>query len=98
MAGFRIITQVADYRDSWSKVANAAKAVGRDPSSLRRMNIIPLSIASNFEEADRMVKDFTARYMDLPKNSKCTVEASIRGTVKECLIRFKSTRKPACRI
>ena len=85
MAGFRIITQPADYLESWSKVASAAKAAGRDPSSLKRMNIVPLSIASTFEEADRMVKDFTARYMDLPKNSKCTVEASVRGTVRECL-------------
>ena len=83
----------SDYRESWSKVASAARVAGRDPNSLRRMNIVPLSIASTFEEADRMVKEFTARYMDLPKNSKCTVEASIRGTVKECLIRFESTPK-----
>ena len=74
-----------DYHESWSKVESAAKDAGRDRNSLKRMNIVPLSIASTFEEADRMVKDFTSRYMDLPKNSKCTVESSVRGTIKECL-------------
>ena len=74
-----------DYQESWSKIAIAARASNRDPSSLQRMNIVPLSVASSFEEGDRMVRDFTAKYMDLPKNSNCTVESSVRGTVKDCL-------------
>ena len=40
-----------------------------------------------------MVRDFTARYMDLPKNSKCNVESSVRGTVEECLDQVREYEK-----
>ncbi|MHB8568022.1 MAG: LLM class flavin-dependent oxidoreductase [Nitrososphaerales archaeon] len=81
------------FAESWLKVEKSAKESGRDSSSLKRINIVPLSIAESFSEADKAARDFTSRYMDLPKNTGCNVESSIRGTVEECIEQIEKFRK-----
>ena len=53
------------------------------------MNIVPLAIANSFDEGDRIARDFTTRYMDLPKNTRCTPDSSIRGTIADCISQVK---------
>src|SRR5579875_85275 len=72
------------FHGSWRKVNSSAASNGRDPASLRAVNIVPLSIGKDYAEGDRVAREFTSRYMDLPKNTGCTVESSIRGTIQEC--------------
>jgi probable F420-dependent oxidoreductase len=74
-----------DFSNSWEKIRSSAKNAGRDPSLLRNVDLVPLAVASTFEEGDRVAKDFTSKYMDLPKNTRCAPEASVRGTVSECI-------------
>lgn len=74
-----------DFRRAIGKVQSSAKKYGRDTNKLKRVNIVPLSIANDFETADKMVREFTSKYMDLPKNTPCNVESSIRGNVSQCI-------------
>ncbi len=82
-----------DFNESWSKVLHAASDAGRDVSSLRSINIVPLAIAGSFEEGDAIVKDFTGKYMDLPKGTQCSPESGVRGTVEECIEQIRSYEK-----
>jgi alkanesulfonate monooxygenase SsuD/methylene tetrahydromethanopterin reductase-like flavin-dependent oxidoreductase (luciferase family) len=74
-----------DFRVSWSKVRASAARVGRDSSKLISVDLVPLAISHSFEHGESLAKDFTSEYMDLPKNTKCTPESSIRGTTSECV-------------
>ncbi len=78
-----------DYEDSWKKVKKSALESNRDPSSLHSVDIIPLAISSTFEEADRISREFTASYMDLPKNTMCTPDSSVRGNLSDCTAQIK---------
>ena len=78
-----------DYRNSWQKVLASAQRHGRNASDLHAIDIVPLSIASSFDEGDRRARDFTSRYMDLPKNTRCTPESAIKGTPRECVEQIK---------
>ena len=78
-----------DFQNSWEKVLASAKSAGRDLSILRNVNLVPLAVSSTFEEGDRVAKDFTSRYMDLPKNTRCNPEAAVRGTIVECIEQVK---------
>jgi alkanesulfonate monooxygenase SsuD/methylene tetrahydromethanopterin reductase-like flavin-dependent oxidoreductase (luciferase family) len=81
------------FADSWSMVKKGAMDAGRNPDSLRSVDIVPLSIANSFEEADRQAREFTTNYMDLPKNTKCTPESSVRGTVEQCISQIRDYEK-----
>lgn len=81
------------YAESWQKIEQSAKKNGRNPESLRRINIVPLAIASNFEEGDKIAKEFTSKYMDLPKNTGCTAESAVRGTIDDCISQIKEYEK-----
>ncbi len=78
-----------DYADSWSKVRAGALEAGRDPRRLNSVTLVPLAIANSFEDGDNLSKEFTRNYTDLPKNTRCTPEASIRGTIPECIAQIK---------
>ena len=78
-----------DYKESWKVVESSARENGRAAEYLRKVNIVPLAIAESYEEGDRIAKDFTSKYMDLPKNTVCTPESSVRGTVEDCIAQIK---------
>jgi len=78
-----------DYLNSWNKVIASARESRREVEKLITVNIVPLAIANSFEDGDKISKDFTARYMDLPRNTRCTPESSIRGTVADCISQVK---------
>ena len=77
------------FADSFHKVAESARKNGRNPEALRRMNIVPLAIEDSFEEGDRIAKQFTSEYMDLPKNTGCTPNSAVRGTLDQCISQIK---------
>jgi len=77
------------YAESWAKVATSAQKKGKNAESMRRIDIVPLAIASNFETGGKIARDFTARYTDLPRNSACTAESSVSGSVSECIAQIK---------
>jgi probable F420-dependent oxidoreductase len=79
----------AAYSNSWNKVVSGARSAGRDETILSRVNIVPLAIASTWEEGDKLAKAFTSSYMDLPKNTQCTVDSSIRGTIEDCISQIR---------
>jgi probable F420-dependent oxidoreductase len=74
-----------DYANAWKMVEKGAKTANRDPAGLKSITLVPLAIADSFEEGDRIAREFTTNYMDLPKNSHCTPDSAIRGTVEECV-------------
>ncbi len=78
-----------NYSESWQKVELSARKNGRNPESLRRVNIVPIAISNSFEEGDKIAKEFTSQYMDLPKNTGCTPESAVRGTVDDCISQIK---------
>ncbi len=73
------------FAESWEKVRKSSVENNRDPDTLLRVNIVPLAIASDYEEGKKIAEDFTARYMDLPKGTGCTVDSAIKGTPAECI-------------
>jgi alkanesulfonate monooxygenase SsuD/methylene tetrahydromethanopterin reductase-like flavin-dependent oxidoreductase (luciferase family) len=78
------------FARSWKLVSESARAKGRN--GLRRVNIVPLAVAESFDEGDMIAREFTARYMDLPKNTLCTVESAIRGTPSQCIEQVEKYR------
>ena len=73
------------FEESFAKVKSSAEKVGKSSRDLLAIDIVPLALARSYEEGDMMAREFTSRYMDLPKNTGCTVESSIRGTAKDCI-------------
>ncbi len=78
-----------DYAASWSKVKASAIESQRNPNGLKSVDLVPLAVANSFEEGDRISKLFTTNYMDLPKNTHCTPDSAVRGTVSECIAQIK---------
>jgi alkanesulfonate monooxygenase SsuD/methylene tetrahydromethanopterin reductase-like flavin-dependent oxidoreductase (luciferase family) len=78
-----------NYAASWQKVEQSARRNERNPETLRKVNIVPLAIANSFEEGDKIAKDFTSQYMDLPKNTGCTPESAVRGTIDDCISQIR---------
>jgi alkanesulfonate monooxygenase len=79
-----------DFSESLEKVTESAEKNGRSPPSLERVNVVPLAVSDNFESGKKIAEVFTARYMDLPKNTKCSVDSAIKGTVEECIEQIKN--------
>ncbi len=82
-----------DFENSWQLVVQGAKNSGRDSAKLRKLDVVPLAISESFEEGDNLVKDFTSKYMDLPKNTNCSPESGVRGTVDQCISQIKEYEK-----
>jgi alkanesulfonate monooxygenase SsuD/methylene tetrahydromethanopterin reductase-like flavin-dependent oxidoreductase (luciferase family) len=78
-----------DYANSWSKVKRSALETNKDPNKLTSITLVPLAIANSFDEGDRVSRDFTTNYMDLPKNTHCTPDSAIRGTLAQCIDQIK---------
>ncbi len=78
-----------DFTETWLEILRFAKAVGRDEKSLTNVNIVPVCVKDTFEEADKIARDFTAEYMDMPAWGKSKVESAVRGTVKDCVEQIK---------
>lgn len=95
----RVFNRIAKYADGWlgylytpeefSKAWNRVKELtekeGRDPGTLRNVTQLPLCIDDTFEAADKRVREFGARYLDLPEWSQASLDSGIRGTVNDCL-------------
>jgi probable F420-dependent oxidoreductase len=78
-----------DYDNSWKKVRAVATDFGRNSKELRSVDLVPLAMSSSFDEGDKISRDFTARYMDLPKNTHCTTDSAVRGNVSDCIAQVK---------
>jgi alkanesulfonate monooxygenase SsuD/methylene tetrahydromethanopterin reductase-like flavin-dependent oxidoreductase (luciferase family) len=74
-----------DFAKSWKIVEEAASKNGRSAQSLERVNIVPVAVSENREEGMKKAEDFTRRYMDLPKNTFCTPQSAIVGSVGDCV-------------
>jgi probable F420-dependent oxidoreductase len=78
-----------DYANAWKVVEEGAREKNKDPKTLTSVTLVPLAITNSFEEGDRISREFTTNYMDLPKNTHCTPDSAIRGTTAECLAQIK---------
>jgi alkanesulfonate monooxygenase SsuD/methylene tetrahydromethanopterin reductase-like flavin-dependent oxidoreductase (luciferase family) len=81
------------YAESWKIVEEAAVKANRNSASLRRIDIVPFAIAKSFDVGDTIVKEFTSKYMDLPKNTDCTPDSGVRGTLDDCISQIKEYEK-----
>ncbi|MGH2639430.1 MAG: LLM class flavin-dependent oxidoreductase [Rhabdochlamydiaceae bacterium] len=103
MGGYRVLKRIGsmsdgwiasyytpeDFRETWLEITKFAREAGRDEKTLTSVNIVPVCIRNTFEEADRIARDFTAEYMDMPSWGKSKVESAVRGTVKDCIDQIK---------
>lgn len=78
-----------DYSESWKVVQTAAIEAKRDPHLLRSVDLVPLAISTSFEEGGEISREFTGNYMDLPKNTHCSPDSAVRGTLAECIQQIK---------
>ncbi|HEV2359466.1 MAG TPA: TIGR03619 family F420-dependent LLM class oxidoreductase [bacterium] len=74
----------ASFRTAWAKIRAFAEELGRDPAELRTVSQLPICVAPSFEEADRRVRDFIARYFDVAPWSESTPDSAVRGTPAQC--------------
>jgi probable F420-dependent oxidoreductase len=72
------------FRKTWARIRSLAEEAGRDPAGLRNVSQLPIHVAPSFEEADREVRDFLARYFDMAPWSESTPDSAIRGTPDQC--------------
>ena len=72
------------FRRSWAKIRSFTADAGRDPAELRNVSQLPICVARTFEEADHGVRDFIARYFDVPAWSEATTDSAVRGTPDQC--------------
>ncbi|MHB8565833.1 MAG: LLM class flavin-dependent oxidoreductase [Nitrososphaerales archaeon] len=79
-----------DFGETWLEILKFARAAGRKEEELTNVNIVPVCVRNSFEEADKVARDFTAEYMDMPAWGKSKVESAVRGTVKDCVEQIKS--------
>ena len=78
------------FSDAWKKILGFAEAAGRDPASLTNVAQLPICVADSFETADRRIRDFIDRYLDVAPWSQSTPDSAIRGTVDQCLEQITS--------
>jgi alkanesulfonate monooxygenase SsuD/methylene tetrahydromethanopterin reductase-like flavin-dependent oxidoreductase (luciferase family) len=80
------------FEEAWGTVKQSAKNANRS-ESLMGINIVPYAPASSFEEGDAIAKDFTAKYMDLPREgTHCSVDSAVRGTPSDCARQVEAYR------
>ena len=72
------------FRKTWARIRSLTEEAGRDPAGLRNVSQLPIYVARTFEEADRGVRDFIARYFDVAPWSESTADSAIRGTPEQC--------------
>lgn len=72
------------FEESWAVVRRHAEAAGRDPATLRNVSQVPICVGDSAAEAERRVRAFIDRYMDVPPWSKASPDSAIRGTVAQC--------------
>lgn len=81
------------FAESWKIVTEAAKSSGRNTDFLRGVNVVPYAPADSFEEGDKIVNDFTSKYMDLPREgTMCSTDSAIRGTPSDCVTQVEEYR------
>ncbi len=78
-----------DFSETWLEILKYARGAGRSERDLTNVNIVPVCVRNTFEEADKVARDFTAEYMDMPAWGKSKVESAVRGTVKDCVEQIK---------
>lgn len=74
-----------EFSKAWTRVCELTEEEGRDPAELRNVTQLPICVNDSFEEADRRVREFGSRYLDLPEWSQASLESGIRGSVDDCL-------------
>jgi alkanesulfonate monooxygenase SsuD/methylene tetrahydromethanopterin reductase-like flavin-dependent oxidoreductase (luciferase family) len=103
MGGYRVLKRIGtlsdgwiasyytpeDFRETWLEILRFARDAGRDEKALTNVNIVAVCVRNSFEEADKVARNFTAEYMDMPSWSKSKVESAVRGTVKDCVEQIK---------
>lgn len=72
------------FRKTWARLGALARECGRDPAALRNVSQLPIYVARSFEEADRGIREFIARYFDVAPWSESTPDSAIRGTPAQC--------------
>jgi alkanesulfonate monooxygenase SsuD/methylene tetrahydromethanopterin reductase-like flavin-dependent oxidoreductase (luciferase family) len=79
------------FEESWNVVLKEAKDSAR--TSLRAVNVVAFAPAETFDEGDRIAKEFTAKYMDLPREgTKTSPESAVRGTRSDCIKQIEAYR------
>lgn len=73
------------FRKTWARIRSLTEEAGRDPAGLQNVSQLPIYVAPTFEEADRGIRDFIARYFDVAPWSESTADSSIRGTPDQCV-------------
>ncbi len=83
----------AGFEEAWGVVSKHAEDSGRSRTALRSVNVVPFAPAPTFEEGDRIAKEFTEKYMDLPREgTKCSTDSAVRGTRNDCTRQLEAYR------
>ncbi len=83
----------AGFEEAWGVVSKQAEDSGRSRTALRSVNVVPFAPAPTFEEGDRIAKEFTEKYMDLPREgTKCSTDSAVRGTRNDCTRQLEAYR------
>jgi probable F420-dependent oxidoreductase len=69
---------------AWSRIRGYAEQAGRDPDQLDLVAQVPLCVASSYEEADRLAREYVGEYFDVPAWSEATPDSAVRGTPEQC--------------
>jgi len=107
MGGYKVLKRIAeksdgwissyyapeDFKEAWTSILSLAKAAGRDKNALTNINIVPICVNDDYDAAEKTVRDFTSKYMDLPAWGVSKVESGVKGSVKECIKQIERYRE-----
>ena len=76
------------FTESWAKVKNFAKEMGKDPDTLLNGNQLPIRIGKRSEIESEM-NEWLGKEWDYASWSQSTKDSAIMGTVDECVAQLK---------
>jgi alkanesulfonate monooxygenase len=78
------------YRKSWAKIAEFARAAGRDPAALTGTNQLAIYVGRSRAETEAPMRHWLQTEWDVAAWSESTIEHAIRGTADECVAQLRA--------
>ena len=73
------------FRNSWDKVCRFAEQAGRDPSTLRSINQLPICVGKSRADVEAPMQKWLTTEWDFAGWSDSTADSAVLGTVDDCL-------------
>jgi alkanesulfonate monooxygenase len=78
------------YRRSWDKIAEYARALGRDPKTLSGTNQLAIYVGRSRAETEAPMREWLKTEWDTAAWSESTIEHAIHGSARDCIEQLRA--------